>query len=169
MHGLDDLLRFLVLHQVASSACLEGIDQVLPDIGDGEHQDVDVRQLPPDPARRLNAVALRHVEVHEDQGEAKGPGLLHGLVPVAGLDYNLQGLLAAQCLHQASPDHGVIAYKQRPEAARLDDIRCDAGSLIDAELGGGSTAIIGSDLSSQLWAGERMLPLFQAYPSRPCV
>jgi hypothetical protein len=119
----------LLLEEVAVGAGLDGLEEVVLLLGDGQHHDPDGRYAGPDVPGGVDAVAARHADVHEDHVRDQ---LLHpgdGLLAVARFGDHIngglrsqglgsQGLgsqgLGSQRLAQAAPVHDVIVGDHNP-------------------------------------------------------
>src|SRR5713226_4793132 len=116
--GVGDLLDRDLLEQVARGPRLDGVVQVGLLVGDRQHQDLGVGEDLLDGPGCLQAGALRHADVHEDD---VGHGLLclgEGLGPVAGLADDVDVLLDLQDHLQPTAEQRVVVDDDHADRLR---------------------------------------------------
>ena len=131
-HGAGDLVDPGVLRQVAEGACLQGIeDRAVVGIG-RQHHDPRVRARLTQALGRLDPVATRHPQVHEDDVGAQPLRPGNGLVPVgSGADHLHGGDQVDERGESVSHDALVVRY-QDPDPVR----RHQAGTRSSTEEAG---------------------------------
>src|ERR671917_1009991 len=70
-----------------------------------------------DLARRLYAVLVRHVEVHQDHVGTQLPREPHGLIPIRGLPHHLGSPDGVQQPVHPVPEEGVVVGDKHPDDA----------------------------------------------------
>src|SRR5918998_6635781 len=70
-----------------------------------------------DLARRLYAVLVRHVEVHQDHVGTQLPREPHGLIPIRGLPHHLGSPYGVEQPVHPVPEEGVVVGDEHPDDA----------------------------------------------------
>ena len=114
---LDELLGRRVLEHEAARAGAQRLVDVLVEVERG--QDQDPRPLVAaveQPARRLEAVDVRHPDVHQDHVRLGLAGGEHGLEPVGSLADDLDVGLGVEDHPEPGPDEGLVVDDQDLDA-----------------------------------------------------
>ena len=113
----DQLLRRIVLEDEAAGARLERLVDVLVEVEGGEDEDAGRRVGGEDVAGGLDAVELRHADVHEHHRRAEAGGLLDGLDAVGGFGDHVDVGLAREQQAEAGADHRLVVGDKDADGA----------------------------------------------------
>src|SRR6478672_8102310 len=95
-HPIDEALRVEALHEIAGRASLlDWMGGLRPELR-RQSEDLDERQLGTNAARRLDAVHVRHRNIHQDDIGLERARLIDRLEPVAGVSDDLELALLLQ-------------------------------------------------------------------------
>src|SRR3954452_22942907 len=114
-HRVGDLRRVTVLEQVAGRTRLERVEDALPVSEGRQDHDVDTRRVGEDAPGRLDAVDLRHRQVHQVDVRRRRRQQRMCLVTVCRRTDDLDVVLAAEELREALPHDGVVVDDRHPD------------------------------------------------------
>ena len=95
-------------------AVAQGVDDVVLDVRDGEHDDLDVHHLLADEPDGLDAVHDRHLDVEDDEVGTQGPGLLDPHEAVLGLADDLHVRLVGEQGRDRATEERLVVDEQDP-------------------------------------------------------
>jgi hypothetical protein len=105
---LEEVIRLKVFEEIPICAVLHRGSQIMLIVGDSEHDHFYSRHLGLDPTGGLQAIAIRHGDVHKDHIWPQFPCFLDGLETILRLSDNVEIWLDIEKSNQAFPEEQMI-------------------------------------------------------------